>query len=118
MDSLPPITPAQALDRKMDHLAEMVGNLQEAVENRTPTDEALRIAVRDGIVAAASDPVVWSVAIGTLRKQAQAEAGGWLFGGLGAFFSRLAWVFIIGLGIYLIGGWSALVGFVKHGTVP
>lgn len=110
------LTPTQALDRKMDALADMVGELHELVENRSPNEEALRIAVRDGIVAAASDPAVWSVAIGTLRKQAQSEAGGWLFGGLGALFSRLAWVLLIGLGIYLIGGWSALVAFLKHGT--
>ena len=119
MDSGPStLTPSQALDRKMDALADMVGDLHELVESRSPNEEALRIAVRDGIVAAASDPEVWSVAIGTLRKQAHAEAGGWLFGGLSAFFSKVAWLFLIGLGIYLIGGWSALVAFVKSGAAP
>ncbi len=117
MDSRPP-TPMEALDRKMDALAEMIGNVHETVENRTPDELALRAAVRDGIVAAASDSHVWSVAIETLQGQAQKQAGGWLLGGIKAVFVRLAWVFVIGLGIYLIGGWSALVAFLKHGSTP
>jgi len=112
------LTPQQVLERKMDYLAEMVGDLHQQVEQRSPDAMALRAAVRDGIVAAASDPEVWSVAIGTLRQQAQSEAGGWLFGGLAAFFSKLAWVLVIGLGIYLVGGWSALAAFLKHGSTP
>lgn len=109
------LTPHQALDRKLDYLAEMVGDVHTLVERRTPSEEALRTAVRDGIVAAASDPDVWSVAIGTLRQQAQAEAGGWLFGGLKAFLSKLAWIVVIVVAIYLVGGWSAVVAFLKTG---
>lgn len=109
------LTPQQILERKMDYLAEMVGDLQQSVEERSPTNEALRVAVRDGIVAAASDPEVWSVAIGTLRQQAQAEAGGWLFGGLKAFLSKLAWIAVVVVAIYLVGGWSAVVAFLKTG---
>ncbi|MFN8993711.1 MAG: hypothetical protein ACK5X3_08660, partial [Pseudomonadota bacterium] len=74
------------------------------------------VAVRDGIVAAASDPSVWSVALATLRAQAQSEAGGWLFGGLRAFVSRVAWLCLIGLGVYLVGGWAALAAFIKTGA--
>lgn len=109
------LTPQQALDRKMDALADMIGNVHELVERRTPSDEAVRVAVRDGIVAAASDREVWATAIGTLREQAKSEAGGWLFGGIKSFFTRVAWILVIGLGIYLVGGWSALVAFLKHG---
>ena len=112
----PDLTPHQALDSKLDYLAEMVGDVHELVEQRSPNEEALRAAVRDGIVAAASDPDVWSVALATLRAQAQSEAGGWLFGGLRAFFSRVAWLFVIGLGIYLVGGWAALVAVIKTGA--
>ena len=109
------LTPQQVLERKLDFLAEMVGEVQTQVEQRSPTNEALRIAVRDGIVGAASDPEVWAVAIGALRQQAQTEAGGWLFGGLKAFLNRILWVALIGVAIYLVGGWSALVSFLKHG---
>jgi hypothetical protein len=114
-DSTPP-TPQQALDRKMDYLAEMIGDVHQLVDKRSPSEEALRAAVRDGIVAAASDPDVWSVALATLRAQANSEAGSWLFGGVRAFLSRVAWLCLIGLGIYLVGGWAALMAFIKTGA--
>jgi hypothetical protein len=116
MPITPDITPTQALERKLDYLAEMVGDVHELVERRSPNEETLRAAVRDGIVAAASDPGVWSVALATLRDQAQSEAGGWLFGGVRAFFSRVAWLCLIGLGVYLVGGWAALAAFIKTGA--
>jgi uncharacterized membrane protein YdbT with pleckstrin-like domain len=116
------MTPNQVVESKIDGLAEMIGAVHESVEARQVDVDAIRIAVRDGIVAAASDREVWKLALDTLvpvaRQHAQAEAGSWLLGGMKAFFSRLAWVVVIGMGIYLVGGWSALVAFFKHGTVP
>ena len=44
------------------------------------------------------------------------QLGGWLFGGIGAALSKAAWMVIIGLAIYLVGGWSALASFVKSGA--
>jgi hypothetical protein len=118
----PALTPQQVVERKLDGLAEMIGAAHEAVESRQIDVDAIRIAVRDGIVAAASDREVWKLALDTLvpvaRQHAQAEAGGWLLGGIKAFLSKLAWVAVIGMGIYLLGGWSALVAFFKHGSVP
>ena len=115
-------THAEAIDRKLDHLAEMIGDVQETVDRTSPDLAALRIAVRDGIVAAASDREVWRIALETLvpiaREHAQAEAGGWMLGGLKVMASRLAWIALIGMAIYLVGGWSALVAFFKHGTPP
>lgn len=116
VDTRPPASAQEIIENKMDYLAEMIGNVHELVEQRSPNDQALRAAVRDGIVAAASDPDVWAVAINTLRSQMHHEAGSWLFGGVRAFFSRLMWVCLIGLGIYMLGGWSALVAFVKTGA--
>jgi hypothetical protein len=118
----PPLTPQQVVERKLDGLAEMIGATHEAVESRQIDVDAIRIAVRDGIVSAASDREVWRVALETLvpiaREQAQAEAGGWLLGGIKTLASRIAWVMLIGVAIYLVGGWSALVAFFKHGTPP
>jgi hypothetical protein len=118
----PALTPQQVVERKLDGLAEMIGAAHEAVESRQIDVDAIRIAVRDGIVAAASDREVWKLALDTLvpvaRQHAQAEAGGWLLGGIKAFLSKLAWVAVIGMGIYLLGGWAALVAFFKHGSVP
>lgn len=116
VDTRPPATAQEVIENKMDYLAEMIGNVHELVEQRSSNDEALRAAVRAGIVAAASDPDVWAVAITTLRSQMHHEAGSWLFGGVRAFFSRVAWVCLIGLGVYLIGGWSALMALVKTGA--
>ncbi len=115
-DTRPPLTHAEALDLKMDALADMIGNVHELVESRSPNEEALRTAVRDGIVAAASDPHVWSVAIETLKGQAQSQAGGWLIGRVKSFISTILWVFVLGMLVYMMGGWSALVTFLKHGT--
>lgn len=115
---MPPILPGspESFERQIDHLATMIGDVHELVEQRTPTEEMLRAAVRDGIVSAASSPEVWAVALAALRDQMHVGAGSWLFGGIQAFFSRLAWIFLIGLGIYLIGGWSALLAFIKTGA--
>jgi hypothetical protein len=118
----PPLTHADALDRKMDHLAEMIGNVQETVETRSADMQAIRVAVRDGIVAAASDPAVWAIAVesasAVIHQRAKAEAGTWLFGGIKTLLSRVFWVLALGLAIYMVGGWSALVSFVKNGVFP
>ena len=78
--------------------------------------EVIQAAVADGIKAAVSDPAMWAAAMRAMQHHAQAEAGGWLFGGLKAMFSRAAWMLVIGLGIYLIGGWTALAAFFKTGA--
>jgi hypothetical protein len=74
----PPLTPQQVVERKLDGLAEMIGATHEAVESRQIDVDAIRIAVRDGIVSAASDREVWRVALETLvpiaREHAQAES--------------------------------------------
>lgn len=80
-------------------------------EQVTPADMAK--AVASGIKAAVSDPEMWAAATKALQEKAQAEAGGWLLGGLKAAASKVAWVVTIALGVYLVGGWSALAAFFK-----
>lgn len=75
--------------------------------------EQLSKAVRDGIRAAVSDPEMWAAATAAIQSKAAAEAGGWLFGGLRTILSRIAWVCVIGMGVYLVGGWGALAALVK-----
>lgn len=94
-------------------MAEALAAENEALAKMLP--EQISQAVHDGIVAAASDPDVWSRAVDALQTQAARQAGGWLFGGLKAMLSRLAWVMIIGVGLYMLGGWGALVAFFKTG---
>lgn len=75
--------------------------------------EQLSAAVRDGIRAAVSDPQMWAAAMAAIQNKASVEAGGWLFGGLRTILSRAAWVVVIGMGVYLVGGWGALAAMVK-----
>lgn len=77
------------------------------------TEAKLRDAVSAGIREAVSDPELWSQMLRAVQQHAQQEAGGWLFGGLKAALSKLAWFVVIGLGIYLMGGWTGLAAFLK-----
>lgn len=79
------------------------------------TEDKLREAVAQGIREAVSDPELWSQMLIAVRSHAQKEAGGWLFGGIKAALSKAAWIVVIGTGVYLLGGWTALVALVKGG---
>jgi len=86
------------------------------VQGEALNREDIASAIESGIRAAVSDPALWSAAVAAMRAHARQEAGTWLFSGLGAAFSKLAWVLVIGLGVYLLGGWSALASFIKSGV--
>jgi hypothetical protein len=106
-----PVSAEQVLDA--------VHNAQDqiaSIQTRTLTSEQIATAVAHGIAQAVSDPKVWSAALVAVQSRAKTEAGGWLFGGLKAVFSKIAWVLFIGMGIYLVGGWSALAAFLKTGV--
>lgn len=75
--------------------------------------EHLSQAVADGIRSAVSDPELWAAAGIAMRRRAQEEAGGWLIGGAKALFSRVAWVLMIGAGIYYLGGMGPLIAWLK-----
>lgn len=77
--------------------------------------EHLSQAVADGIRAAVSDPALWAAAGVAMRRRAQEEAGGLLFGGLKVVASRIAWVLMIGAAVYYLGGWVALSAWLKSG---
>lgn len=80
------------------------------------TVEALRQAVAEGIKHAVSDPEVWAAAIAAIQARAKTEAGGWLLGGVKSGITKLLWLLVIGTGVYLVGGWTALVSFLKGGA--
>lgn len=84
----------------------------------TLTTDNLSAAVAKGLREAISDPEFWRSASIALQQQAKAEAGGWLLGGLKLFLSRVMWILVIGLGVYMLGGWSALVALVKATAHP
>ena len=80
------------------------------------TEDQLREAVSQGIREAVSDPELWTQMLKAVQAHAQQEAGGWLFGGIKAAISKVAWILVIGTGIYLLGGWTGLVAFLKSGS--
>jgi hypothetical protein len=87
-------------------------------ERRAPVHDAIRAAVAEGIRDAVSDPALWDAAGKAMREQAQSAAGGWLLGGVHVLLARVTWVVAIMAGVYALGGWSALVAFVKSGAKP
>lgn len=80
------------------------------------TEDKLREAVAQGIREAVSDPELWTQMLKAVQAHAQQEAGGWLFGGIKAALSKIAWVVVLGTGIYLLGGWTGLGAFLKSGS--
>lgn len=85
-------------------------------ERRQPnlvTAQAIQQAVAEGIRQAVSDPAVWEAAGQAMHRQATQAAGGWLLGGVGAVARRIGWVLLIAWGVYSLGGWTALVAFIK-----
>jgi hypothetical protein len=75
--------------------------------------ELVAEATADGIKRAVADPAMWAAASEGMRRHAANEAGGWLLSGIKAACSRVAWIAVIGLAVYMVGGWSALVALFK-----
>lgn len=92
-------------------MIDAVGDLRESFDDyaRTRvTSDDMRKAVALGMREVLSDPAIWGGVVSGMRRAAQQEAGGWLFGGLRAFFSRLMWVALAVMVVYMLGGWSAV----------
>lgn len=87
-------------------------------ERRAPVPDAIRAAVAEGIRDAVSDPALWDAAGKAMREQAQSAAGGWLLGGVRVLLARVTLVVAIMAGVYALGGWGALVAFVKSVAKP
>ena len=103
-----PPHPPQAEDhqRSIDEQLQYIGG---HMMDREEMAAVMRDAVAEGIRAAVSDPALWSAAGDAMQQQATKAAGGWLFSGLRAAMSRIGWVLVIGLAVYMVGGWTALV---------
>lgn len=94
--------------RLQDQITETRGEAMRA--------ENVRQAVADGIRLAVADPDMWSDALAAMQKHAQKEAGGWLLGWIKGMLSKAALFAMIGLGVYALGGWSALLALLKSGA--
>lgn len=88
-----------------------IGELQDdATETRArvSTPEQMALAVEAGMRRAVSDPAFWAAVAEGLQVHATRQAGGWLIGGISAALSKILLAAVVALGVYLIGGWSAL----------
>lgn len=101
-------------DHADDYIASQIGRLDEELAAlKTANAHAIAAAVEAGIMRAVSNPELWASASVAIQQQAKARAGGLLFSGLGALFSRLGWLIMAGVAIYTLGGWTALAGAFK-----
>lgn len=91
-----------------DPLQEQLEYIGANMLNRDEMAAVMRDAVAEGIRAAVSDPALWTAAGNAMQQRAASATGGWLIGGVRAAISRAGWVVFIGLGIYMVGGWTAL----------
>lgn len=104
-----------AADRADDYLADQIARLDgelEAMQQATSA-QAIAKAVEDGIMRAAANPALWAAASAAIQSQAKARAGGWLFQGIGAIFSRAGWIIMVLVAVYTLGGWSAVAALFK-----
>ena len=103
-----------AHEKAEDYLAGQIGRIDdELVAMRLANSRAIASAVEDGIMRAVSNPDLWAAASVAIQQQARSRAGGWLFSGIGAVFSKLGWFVMAGVAIYTLGGWTALAGAFK-----
>lgn len=86
----------------------MHDSITEMHADRMTADDMSR-AVAAGLRTAISDPAFWDAAVYAMQSRAKSEAGGWLLGGLRTLASRLAWIALVIGGVYLVGGWGAVV---------
>lgn len=105
--------------------AEALCKITEGLEQRIETHEALLVhdsakikdsmhaAVVQGLHEVVSDPQFWSAAATAMKAQAQQQAGGVVMRLLSALLSRLVLVGVALWAIYSLGGWPALLAWVK-----
>lgn len=100
----------EAVLRVQDQVVDVRGEALQA--------ETVRDAVAQGIKLAVSDPKLWASALKAMQTHAQTEAGGWMFGWIKALASKALLFLVIGLGVYAVGGWTALAALFKSATPP
>jgi hypothetical protein len=85
-------------------------DMQNTIENEgRATRLALAQTIKDVISDEQAMDNLWSSAFSSLQRSAQDHTGRILFGGLKALASRLMLFVSLGLIVYAIGGWTALL---------
>lgn len=94
----------------------MLGGIVALRGDQSELLAAIEQAVAAGIRRAVTDPSIWAEAGEAMRTQAQSAAGGWLIGGVRSLVTRAAWVIAAIAAVYALGGWGAVVAFLKAGS--
>jgi outer membrane protein TolC len=100
------------------HLVDQIGDIKEMVEDmRTSalTQREVRDAMAEGLMAAISREDFWPTLGAGMQAQATKQAGGWLVSGIKAALSKVFLFLLLGMLVYLVGGWSGLVALFKAG---
>jgi hypothetical protein len=103
------------------HVIDQLGDIKELatqIADSALTRDDVRHAIAEGLLLAIKHDEFWPTLTSGMQRHAQAEAGGWLFGSLKAAISKVALFLMLGLLVYLVGGWSGLVAFFKSGAHP
>jgi hypothetical protein len=78
--------------------------------------DATKQGLKEGLREVLADPATWEAGSDGLQAHAASKAGGFVLSGLRSLFTRVAAVGILLLAIYMVGGWAALVAFIKTGS--
>jgi len=108
-------------EQNQAHVVDQLGEIKELandIKAMTLTSEDVRDAIAEGVLRAIRHDEFWPALTSGMQRHAQAEAGGWLFGWVKAAVSKVFLFLVLGLMVYMVGGWSGLVAFFKSGANP
>lgn len=92
---------------------EQIAFISTHIMDKEAMAATMQEAVANGIKAAVADPAFWNAAGAAMQQRAESSAAGWLLGTIRAAFSKVGMGILLLLGLYLIGGWGALISGIK-----
>jgi hypothetical protein len=117
---------AASNQREHDAIAGLIGEVATRLDGHdqllgrdgSELKQLVQDAVAQAIGQVASDPKFWAAIRLAMLTQTKEAAGGWLLDGLGGIGKKIFWIGIIGLGLYLVGGWALLLKVAKGIGAP
>lgn len=102
-----------SLDNERAAISAQLDYIGQRLVDREEMTKVMTEAVTAGIRAAVSDPETWAAISAAVQQQAAQATGGWLLGSIRAAISKAGLVILLGIGIYMVGGWTALLAALK-----
>lgn len=81
------------------------------------SDSAIKAAVAEGVKAAIADPETWDAALAAVQRKAVDGTGKFVLSGAVLVLKKFALFISFGIIVYMLGGWSALVAFLKGNSL-